>query len=167
MKKPYIYGDKTPEENLIAMSSDLESSIRRIEEANNPDNAYFSYSVDDTGEYGLIKANKEGLRLYAADLLKNSLLLEEEDHKEIKPIFFTPKEWMFSETGYNLIAGILPQYESRRNILAIRDRPVRQARTTEKKKPVFMFVLMCITGALIMLATLKAFPNLRIWVNIH
>ena len=154
------------------MSSDLESSIRRIEEENNPNNAYFSYSVDDTGEYGLIKANKEGLRLYAADLLKNSLLLEEEDqeeanHKEVHPIFFTPKEWMFSETGYNLIAGILPQYESRGNILADKEQPVRQARAGEKKKPVLMFVLMCITGALIMLATLKAFPNLRIWVNIH
>jgi hypothetical protein len=154
------------------MPSDLESSIRRIEEANNPDNAYFSYSVDDTGEYGLIKANKEGLRLYAADLLKKSLLLEEEDqeeanHKEVHPIFFSPKEWMFSETGYNLIAGILPQYESRGYILAEKEQPVRQARTGEKKKPVLMFVLMCITGALIMLATLKAFPNLRIWVNIH
>jgi len=167
MKKPYIYSDKTPEENLIAMSSDLETSIRRIEETNNPDNAYFSYSVDDTGEYGLIKANKEGLRLYAADLLKNSLLLEEDDSKEVKPIFFSPKEWMFSETGYNLIAGILPQYQDRRNILAERERPVRGTRTAEKKKPVLMFVLMCITGALIMLVTLKAFPNLRIWVNIH
>ena len=158
------------------MSSDLESSIRRIEETNNPDNAYFSYSVDDTGEYGLIKANKEGLRLYAADLLKKSLLLEEEDqeadykganHKEVHPIFFSPKDWIFSETGYNLIAGILPQYESRRNILTGHEQPVRQARTGEKKNPVLLFVLMCITGALIMLATLKAFPNLRIWVNIH
>ena len=154
------------------MSSDLESSIRRIEETNNPDNAYFSYSVDDTGEYGLIKANKEGLRLYAADLLKKSLLLEEEDqeetdHKEIHPIFFSPKDWMFSETGYNLIAGILPQYEARRNILAGNDQPVRQAHTREKKKPVLLFILMCITGALIMLATLKAFPTLRLWVNIR
>jgi hypothetical protein len=167
VKKPYIYVDKTPEENLIAMSSDLESSIRRIEETNNPDNAYFSYSVDDTGEYGLIKANKEGLRLYAAELLKESLLLEEEDHKEMTPVFFTPKEWMFSETGYNLIAGILPQYGSRGNILTGGAQPVRQVRAGEKKKPVLMFVIMCITGALIMLATLKAFPNLRIWVNIH
>jgi hypothetical protein len=157
------------------MSSDLETSIRRIEEANNPDNAYFAYSVDDTGEYGLIKANKEGLRLYAADLLKKSLLLEEEDqeanykanHKEVHPIFFSPKDWMFSETGYNLIAGILPQYESRRNILAGNEQPVHQTRPGEKKKPVLMFILMCITGALIMLATLKAFPTLRLWVNIH
>ena len=69
--------------------------------------------------------------------------------------------------SHNLIAGILPQYESRDHILAEKEQPVRQARTGEKKKPVLMFVLMCITGALIMLATLKAFPNLRIWVNIH
>jgi len=44
--------------------------------------------------------------------------------------------------------------------------PAREA-VKEKKKPVLMFVLMCITGALIMLVTLKAFPNLRLWVNIR
>ena len=153
------------------MSSDLESSIRLIEETNNPDNAYFSYSVDDTGEYGLIKANKEGLRLYAADLLKQSLLMEAEQSEAecpgSNPLFFAPKEWMFSETGYNLIAGILPQYQSRRNILAEGQYPIRPAAAREQKKPVLLFVLMCITGALIMLATLKAFPNLRLWVNIR
>jgi hypothetical protein len=155
------------------MSSDLESSIRLIEETNNPDNAYFSYSVDDTGEYGLIKANKEGLRLYAADLLKQSLLMEAEAERhydqqpESHPLLFAPKEWMFSETGYNLIAGILPQYQPRRNILAEGQYPIRPAAAKEQKKPVLVFVLMCITGALIMLATLKAFPNLRLWVNIR
>ena len=148
------------------MSSDLETSIRLIEETNNPDNAYFSYSVDDTGEYGLIKANKEGLRLYAADLLKQSLLMEAES-PEIQPLLFAPKEWMFSETGYNLIAGILPQYQPRREILAEGQSPVRHAGVSARKKPVLQFVLMCITGALIMLATLKAFPNLRLWVNIR
>jgi len=147
------------------MSSDLESSIRWIEETNDPDNAYFSYSVDDTGEYGLIKANKEGLRLYAADLLKKSLLMEEEN-QEPKTLFFSPKDWMYSDTGYNLIAGVLPQYQSRKNILTEGQSPVRQGRPKEKK-PVLLFVLMCITGALLMLVTLKAFPNLRLWVNIH
>jgi hypothetical protein len=147
------------------MSSDLESSIRRIEETNDPDHAYFSYSVDDTGEYGLIKANKEGLRLYAADLLKKSLLMEEEN-QEAQPLFFSPKDWMYSDTGYNLIAGVLPQYQSRRNILTEGQSPVRQCRPKEKK-PVLLFVVMCITGALLMLVTLKAFPNLRLWVNIH
>lgn len=173
------------------MLSDLESSIRLIEETNDPDNAYFSYSVDDTGEYGLIKANKEGLRLYAADLLKQSLLMEIEqpeteqsndqqsndkqsndkqpvaESPKSNPLLFAPKEWMFSETGYNLIAGILPQYQPRRAILAEGQYRVRPAAVKEQKKPVLLFVLMCITGALIMLATLKAFPNLRLWVNIR
>jgi hypothetical protein len=147
------------------MSSDLVSSIRSIEAANNPENAYFSYSVDDTGEYGLIKANKEGLRLYAVDLLKKSLVMEDEN-KQTDLMFFAPREWIYSDTGYNLIAGILPQYQPRRDILTRGQVPVREA-VKEKKKPVLMFVLMCITGALIMLVTLKAFPNLRLWVNIR
>jgi hypothetical protein len=147
------------------MSSDLESSIRSIEAANNPDNAFFSYSVDDTGEYGLIKANKEGLRLYAVDLLKKSLVMEDEK-EQTDPLFFAPREWIYSDTGYNLIAGVLPQYQPRRDILTRGQVPVREG-VKEKKKPVLMFVLMCITGALIMLVTLKAFPNLRLWVNIR
>jgi hypothetical protein len=147
------------------MSSDLESSIRSIEAANNPENAYFSYSVDDTGEYGLIKANKEGLRLYAVDLLKKSLVMEDKS-EQTDPLFFAPRDWIYSDTGYNLIAGVLPQYQPRRDILTRGQVPVRET-VREKKKPVLMFVLMCITGALIMLVTLKAFPNLRLWVNIR
>src|ERR1700722_15414832 len=148
------------------MSSDLETSIRQIEETNNPENAYFSYSVDDSGEFGVIKANKEGLRLYAADLLKKSLEMEVEVPKA-QPLFFAAKDWIFSETGYNLIAGILPQYESRKQIILDGLSPVRQTKPRTRKKPVLYLVLMCITGALLMLATLKAFPNLRLWVNIH
>jgi hypothetical protein len=149
------------------MSSDLETSIRLIEETNNPENAYFSYSVDDSGEFGVIKANKEGLRLYAADLLKKSLEMEEEAPPKAQPLFFSPKDWMFSETGYNLIAGILPQYKSRRQILTQGMSPVRPAPMYRVRRPVLYLVLMCITGALLMLATLKAFPNLRLWVNIR
>ena len=149
------------------MSSDLETSIRLIEETNNPENAYFSYSVDDSGEFGVIKANKEGLRLYAADLLKKSLEMEEATSPNAQPLFFSPRDWMFSETGYNLIAGILPQYESRRQILTQGISPVRPAPVYRVKRPVLYLVLMCITGALLMLATLKAFPNLRLWVNIR
>lgn len=149
------------------MSSDLETSIRLIEETNNPENAYFSYSVDDSGEFGVIKANKEGLRLYAADLLKKSLEMEEEAQPKAQPLFFSPRDWMFSETGYNLIAGILPQYESRRQILTQGMSPVRPAPVYRMRRPVLYLVLMCITGALLMLATLKAFPNLRLWVNIR
>ena len=148
------------------MSSDLETSINQIEATNDPDNAYFSYSVDDSGEFGVIKANKEGLRLYAADLLKKSLEMEQEVPKK-QPLFFSPKDWMFSETGYNLIAGILPQYESRRQIVLHHLAPVRPMVARGQKRPVLYLVLMCITGAILMLATLKAFPNLRLWVNIR
>ncbi|HLI93418.1 MAG TPA: hypothetical protein VKU83_07405 [Puia sp.] len=148
------------------MPSDLETSIRLIEETNSPEKAYFSYSVDDSGEYGVIKANKEGLRLYAADLLKKSLQMEE-DAGGKQPLFFSPKDWMYSETGYNLIAGVLPEYEPRENILLRGLRPVRPLRPRMRRTQVAYFVLMCITGAVLMLVSLKAFPNLRLWVNIR
>ena len=146
------------------MLADLNSSIRYLEDTNDPADAYFSYSIDDTGEYGLIKANKEGLRLYAAEILRKSQLID--DVHQGEPIFFTPHEWMDNEAGYDLIAGILPQYDSRREIRAEKT-PFPQEPFPQKKQPVLLFILMCITGALIMLATLKAFPNLRLWVNIH
>jgi hypothetical protein len=154
------------------MPPDLESSIRFLEENNDPTEAFFSYTVDDTGEYGLIKANKEGLRLYAAELLRQSQLLEQKSQRELKaeqppmPLFFAPQPWMISETGYDLIAGILPQYEGRRSIVG-QWNPLRRSSGGRRPQPAFLFVVMCITGALIMLATLKAFPTLRLWVNIH
>jgi hypothetical protein len=148
------------------MSSDLETSIRQIEETNDSENAFFSYSVDDSGEFGVIKANKEGLRLYAADLLKKSLEMEAET-SSTQPLFFSAKDWMFSETGYNLIAGILPEHQSRKQIIGHGLSPVHPPHPLSRKKPVLYLVLMCITGALLMLATLKAFPNLRLWVNIR
>jgi hypothetical protein len=146
------------------MLSDLNSSIRFLEETNNAADAYFSYTVDESGEFGLIKANKEGLRLYAAEILKQSQRLEEE--KRELPIFFAAHPWICSETGYHLVAGVLPQYQPRNEILAA-EVPVRPLYRRQRKTPLLLFILMCITGALIMLATLKAFPNLRLWVNIH
>jgi hypothetical protein len=148
------------------MLSDLESTIHFLEETNDPDAAFFSYTVDCTGEYGLIKANKEGLRLYAAELLKKSREIEASEQPD-KPLLFASPQWMFSETDYDLIAGVLPENRSRREILQeqLSSRPVVIRRP--RKQPVGLFILMCITGALIMLATLKAFPNLRLWVNIH
>ena len=148
------------------MPPDLESSIRFLEENNDPAEAFFSYTVDDTGEYGLIKANKEGLRLYAAELLRQSQLLEQKTNKPEEPIFFAQQPWIISETGYDLIAGILPQYQGRRSIVSEWN-PLRRSSRGRRPQPVFLFVVMCITGALIMLATLKAFPTLRLWVNIH
>ena len=148
------------------MPSDLESSIRFLEETNDPTEAYFSYTVDDTGEFGLIKANKEGLRLYAAELLRKSQTLEE-DKPEGTPLFFPRSPWRCSETGYDLIAGVLPQYNGRREILGGSPIPPHHTVRRRGRRPVMYFILMCITGALIMLATLKAFPTLRLWVNIH
>ena len=58
------------------MSNSIQSVITFLEETNDPRVAYFSYSVDDTGDYGAIRANKEGLRLYAMELLKKSMEME-------------------------------------------------------------------------------------------
>ena len=149
------------------MPSDLELTIRFLEETNDPAAAFFSYTVDDTGEFGLIKANKEGLRLYAAEILRKSQQLDNEGKDPEEPLLFPPTQWMFSETGYDLIAGVLPRRESRREILA-EQMPFRRHTVSRRRRPpVLLFILMCITGALIMLATLKAFPNLRLWVNIR
>ncbi|HEY4335259.1 MAG TPA: hypothetical protein VGM89_05160 [Puia sp.] len=150
------------------MPSDLELTIRFLEETNDPATAFFTYTVDPSGESGLIKANKEGLRLYAAEILRKSQQLEQtEEQKPEEPMPFAPLQWMFSETGYDLISGVLPQYQSRREIICDQIFSRRTARPRRHRQPVLLFILMCITGALIMLATLKAFPNLRLWVNIH
>jgi hypothetical protein len=150
------------------MPSDLESTVRFLEETNDPATAFFTYTVDPSGEFGLIKANKEGLRLYAAELLRTSQQLEEaKEEKAVQPMHFPCLQWMFSETGYDLISGVLPQYRTRQEILSTEMSARRTGRPRRNKQPVLLFVLMCITGALIMLATLKAFPNLRLWVNIR
>jgi hypothetical protein len=149
------------------MPSDLESSIRFLEETNDPAEAFFSYTVDDTGEFGLIRANKEGLRLYAAELLRKSRTLEETAQDDETPLFFPQSPWMYSDTGYDLIAGVLPQHHRRSEIVGTASAPSRRVSPHRRRQPVMLFILMCITGALIMLATLKAFPTLRLWVNIH
>ncbi|HMH24260.1 MAG TPA: hypothetical protein VK563_20905 [Puia sp.] len=163
------------------MPSDLKSSICYLEETNDPASAYFCFAVDSTGEYGIIKANKEGLRLYAAEILKKSLLLE--DLKDGEPIFFGDLEWVVSDAGYDVVAGIQPQYLTRSEILGVdvkgeEPEPVtlhehqeQAADTAAKKSPATgkgcLVLALCIMGSLILLATILAFPNLRSWVNIH
>jgi hypothetical protein len=97
------------------MPPDLASYIALLESTSDPANAYFSYSVDDTGEYGVIKANKEGLRLYAAELLKKSVEMEQKSGEQ--PLFFGRREWLVSDAGYDLIAGVHPLYQSRGEII--------------------------------------------------
>jgi hypothetical protein len=157
-------------------SSPLETSIFLLEQANNPEEAFFSFTVDDTGEYGVIKANKEGLRLYAAELLKKSLLLEKEQEKENQLLFFDPKEWIVSDAGYDLIAGVLPEYHTRRQIMqwssarqaSITGRnAARKKRSLVSRSTVSIALTFFLMGMLILFAAFKAFPTLHLWVNIH
>ena len=101
------------------MSNSIESVIAFLEETNDPRVAYFSYTTDKAGEAGAISANKEGLRLYALELLKKSLEIERTPWQDT--LFFCPREWMVSETGYHLISSVLPQHTSRDSILLRND----------------------------------------------
>ncbi|MDO6434514.1 hypothetical protein Q4E93_28135 [Flavitalea sp. BT771] len=146
------------------MPSDLESSIAFLESTNSPVNAYFSFTVDETGEYGIIKANKEGLRLYAAEMLKKSIELEQK--QDGQPLFFGHLEWVVSDAGYDLIAGVIPQYQSRAEILDSRNTPLDEQ---HEKKPVapeeekprrsgcLFSLLLWVTFGIILLAAHKAF----------
>lgn len=155
------------------MFPDLESSIAFLEETNNPAYAYFSFTADNAGEYGIIKANKEGLRLYAAEMLKKSLELEQRQDGE--PLFFGHLEWIVSDAGYDLIAGIQPQYQARQEILAAKtaEQPeIREPGNIYGKKEQVprkgcLSSLMWVIGGLILLAALVAFTTLHSWGNIH
>lgn len=98
------------------MTNSIESVIAFLEDTNDPRIAYFSYTTDEAGEAGAISANKEGLRLYALELLKKSLEIER--MPEQSNLIFCAREWMISETGYNLISCVRPLYHSRETILS-------------------------------------------------
>ena len=156
------------------MPPDLESSIAFLESTNDPLHAYFSFTVDETGEYGIIKANKEGLRLYAAEMLKKSMELEQK--QDGQPLFFGHLEWVVSDAGYDLIAGVIPQYQVRTEILASRTTPQADAHAEETVSPkkeqsarsgCLFSILLWVTFGLILLAAHKAFTNLHLWENIQ
>ncbi|MBN8856540.1 MAG: hypothetical protein BGO55_17235 [Sphingobacteriales bacterium 50-39] len=151
------------------MPDDLESSISFLESTNDPANAYFSFTVDETGEYGLIRANKEGLRLYAAELLKKSIELEQ--RQDGQPLFFGHLEWVVSDAGYDLIAGIAPLYQSRNDIPRHADQEGRQVGPLKKEQPArhgcLFSIMLWVIGGVIFLAAHKAFANLHLWENIH
>jgi hypothetical protein len=108
------------------MINSLHSVISFLEETNDPRVAYFSYTTDEAGEAGAISANKEGLRLYALELLKKSLEIEQ--LPEQRSIVLCPREWMVSETGYHLISCVRPQYHSRETILSVAEPAPYKAR---------------------------------------
>ena len=115
------------------MNQNFTQLISELEENCNPELAYFSYAADERGERGVIRANKEGLRLYALDLLRKSLLMEE--RQDGKNLCFKQNEWMISEAGYNLISGVKPEYGSRESILGRRFReeePVQEKLAANK-----------------------------------
>lgn len=90
--------------------------IEYLEKANDPAVAYFSFTTDETGLQGAIRANKEGLRRYALELLKKSVEIEEK--KDAKKLCFPPYEWLVSDAGYDLIRSVRPEYQSRTEIVA-------------------------------------------------
>lgn len=156
------------------MSPDLESSIAFLQSTNDPVNAYFSFTVDETGEYGIIKANKEGLRLYAAEMLKKSLELEQK--QDGQPLFFGHLEWVVSDAGYDLIAGVMPKYQSRGEIMASKENKLttqaEEDQSTPQKDQVpkqgcLLTILMWVIGTLLLLAATKAFATLHPWENTH
>ena len=155
------------------MSVELEKSISFLESTNDPANAYFSFTVDETGEYGIIKANKEGLRLYAAEMLKKSIELEQK--QDGQPLFFGHLEWVVSDAGYDLIAGIVPQYQPRKDITASgspgpgkqEEEVLSPASEQPPRRGCLFSVLLWVTFGLILVAAHKAFSNLHVWENIH
>jgi hypothetical protein len=99
------------------MPSQLESCIGFLEETTDAKTAYFSFTTDDTGEHGVIKANKDGLRLYALELLRKSVEMEAKP-ESADVMFFEEFEWIVDDAGYNLIWGVQPTVASREQLKA-------------------------------------------------
>src|SRR5687767_14035683 len=94
----------------------IDSIIESLEKNNDPAVAYFSFTTDENGEHGAIRANKEGLRRYALELLKKSRELEEKN--DGGKLCFPPYEWLVSDAGYDLFLSVRPEYTSRKEILS-------------------------------------------------
>ena len=115
------------------MSHNFTNLLSVLEEGCDPSVAYFSYSADERGDRGIIRANKEGLRMYALDLLKKSIQMEEK--QDGKNLCFKQCDWIINEAGYNLISGVKPEYTTRETILANRygnQEPVQEKMTVNK-----------------------------------
>lgn len=100
----------------MTITNAITSIIDSLEKSTDPAAAYFSFTTDESGEHGAIRANKDGLRQYALELLKKSLEMEE--RKDGKSLCFPPYEWMISDAGYDLIRSVRPEYVSRTEIMA-------------------------------------------------
>jgi hypothetical protein len=99
------------------MTSQIETCVGILHESTDTESAYFSFTTDYSGEHGVIKANKEGLRLYALELLKKSVEMEN-NPDSTQVLFFEEHEWLVDDAGYNLIWGVDPTLATRTEIRA-------------------------------------------------
>jgi hypothetical protein len=99
------------------MPSQIESCIGILTDSCDTNSAYFSFTTDDSGEHGVIRANKEGLRLYAAELLRKSVEMEKDPNPN-EVLFFDEFDWLVDDAGYNLIWGVDPTLQTRQEIRA-------------------------------------------------
>ena len=100
----------------MTITPSITSIIDLLEKTHDPAIAYFSFTTDEAGDHGAIRANKEGLRRYALELLKKSVEMEE--RRDAKKLCFTPYEWLVSDAGYDLIRSVRPEHKSRTEIVA-------------------------------------------------
>src|SRR5262249_41376194 len=124
-------------------------------ETNDSRTAFFSYEADEGGECGVIRANKEGLRLYAAELLKKSLEMD----RRIAPthLHFGQQDWIMSDAGYDLITAVRPEYRTRYEILTSRKNSKEQISLSKNplaKNKGCMGVILLLVGSLLTLAAI-------------
>lgn len=128
---------------LMSISTSISPLLVLLEQNSDPGVAYFSYGVDEHGERGIIRANKEGLRLYAIDLLRKSMQMEA--IQDGKNICFQPYDWLVCEAGYNLISAVKPEYASRAEIIASQNAPATK-QPGKSSKGFFSWLLVWAAG---------------------
>ncbi len=140
------------------MSSHIESCIGLLQEACDTDTAYFSYATDQSGELGVIRANKEGLRLYAMELLKKSVEMENAPASQ-EVLYFDDYDWLADDPGYQLISGIVPTTASRSEIINGGSEPLAATHKQADPLPAWLPSLIILSGGLIVvtIAALKWF----------
>ncbi len=75
---------------------EIKKLIEEIELKNSKENAYFDYSFN--ADFGYAKGNKDGLLLYAAELLKAAKEIELRDFKEGDSEMYNPNfDWVQSQ----------------------------------------------------------------------
>jgi len=140
----------------MTISPSITSIIDCLEKTNDPGVAYFSFTTDDAGEYGAIRANKEGLRLYALELLKKSVELEK--RRDGSNLCFPPYEWLISDAGYDLIRSVRPEYVNRTEILARNLRGYKTQHAPGKRSGSYLgLVLVAISLCVLAAAAIIAF----------